>query len=179
MKRQNKQKHGFTLVELILVVLILAIAAMVAVPAFSSASDLQVRATANRIAGDLDFVRGLAITRQQNYAIVFDPVGESYDIRAAGGDESTVITNPLDGRDFAVDLTADSSVGGVNIVSTVFDGTADNAITFDYLGTPYAGNDAGLGSRLAAEGIITLRSRDGSFELQIKVEPVTGTVTID
>ncbi len=177
MKNQDKKMYrfdrGFTLVELILVVLILGIAALVAVPMFASAADIQVRATANRIAADLDYARGLAITRQKNYAVVFDPATEFYDIREAG--EADPIENPLDGGDFEVNLTTDSRVGGVVIDSADFDG--ETTITFDYLGTPYAGE--GTGSILNVLGVITLESRDGSFSLTITVEPMTGCVTIE
>jgi prepilin-type N-terminal cleavage/methylation domain-containing protein len=178
-----KLYRGFTLVELILVVFILSIAALVAVPMFSSAADIQVRSTANRIAADLDYARGLAITRQKNYTLVFNPTGESYDIREAGGDLTDRITNPLDNRPFAVDLTTDSRVGGVNIVSVQDEASAplaDNAITFDYLGAPYEGNAVPVsGSQFNTKGVITLRSRDASFSLTVKVEPMTGYVTIE
>lgn len=172
---QKKQNNGFTLVELIVVVLILSIAALVAIPVFSSAADIQVRSAANRIAADLDYARGLAITRQKNYAVVFDAGSECYDIREAGGD---VITNPLDNTNFVVDLDADSRLGNVNIVSAVFEGV-ESAVTFDYLGTPYAGNDAALTTRLNSEGVITLRSANGGFVLHVNVEPMTGNVEIE
>ncbi len=176
MKNQNTVKlgsgRGFTLVELILVVLILSIAAVIAIPMFSSAADIQVRSAANRIAADLDYARGLAITRQKNYAVVFYPASESYDIREASGD---IIKNPLDNRDFTVNLTADSRVSGVNIDLTNF----TDAVTFDYLGTPYPGNVASPTARLNDTGVITLKSRDGRFTLYVKVEAATGYVTIE
>jgi prepilin-type N-terminal cleavage/methylation domain-containing protein len=169
---RNDKSGGFTLVELILVVLILSIAALVAIPMFSSAADIQVRSVANRIAADLDYARGLAITRQKNYAVVFDPANESYDIREAG---FSIIKNPLDGKDFLVDLTADHRISGVNIESTNF----TDAVTFDYLGTPYPGNVASPTARLNDTGVITLQSKDGRFVIRVKVEPLTGYVTIE
>jgi len=185
MKELNKKTfrlyRGFTLVELIVVVIILAIAALVAVPMFSSAADIQVRATASRIAADLDYARGLAITRQKNYAVVFDPANEFYDIREAG--EADPIENPLDGRDFEVNLATDSRTGAVNIDSiedNLGNTITDNAITFDYLGVPYQGNAVPVsGSQLNTKGVITLRSRDGSFTLTVTVEPMTGCMTIE
>ena len=152
--------RGFTLVELILVVFILAIAALVAVPAFSSAADIQVRSTANRIAADLDYARGLALTRQKNFWVVFDDAAESYAIwwHNPATDTDEIFTNPLTQTNFIVDLANDSRVGGVNIFSANFDGVASDAVTFDYLGTPLAGTPADGGARLAAEGVITLRS---------------------
>jgi prepilin-type N-terminal cleavage/methylation domain-containing protein len=173
MKEQKKHTfrlyRGFTLVELILVVLILSIAAVVAVPMFSSAADIQVRATANRIAADLDYARGLAITRQKDYSVVFDAANELYEIQDVDG---VPITNPLDNKTFTVNLANDARTGGVNIVSADFDG--QTAVTFDYLGTPYA-----AGAPLTPQGVISLRSRDGSFTLTVKVEPVTGYVMIE
>jgi len=180
MKNQNTVKlgsgRGFTLVELILVVLILSIAAVIAIPMFSSAADIQVRSTANRIAADLDYARGLAITRQKNYAVVFYPASESYDIREAG---LSIIKNPLDSKDFLVDLTADHRISGVDIFSANFDTAADNAITFDYLGTPYKGNATPLPeNKLTGTGWITLKSKDGKFVVYVKIEMLTGYVTI-
>jgi prepilin-type N-terminal cleavage/methylation domain-containing protein len=178
--RKLERRCGFTLVELILVVLIISIAAVIAIPMFSSAADIQVRSVANRIAADLDYARGLAITRQKNYAVVFYPVAvsghtaESYDIREVGG---SIIKNPLDNRNFVVDLTADSRVSGVNIFSVNFD--AATAVTFDYLGTPYPGNVASPGTRLSDTGVITLKSKDGTFTVSVYVEPLTGCVTIE
>ncbi|MBM4103415.1 MAG: prepilin-type N-terminal cleavage/methylation domain-containing protein [Planctomycetes bacterium] len=184
---RNDKTSGFTLVEIILVVLILSIAALVAIPMFVSAADVQVRSAANRIAADLDYARGLAITRQKNYTVVFVPdnaststVNESsYDIREAGGTASNIIKNPLDNRNFTVSLAADNRVSSVNILSVNFDAVASNAITFDYLGTPYPGNVASPTVRLNSQGVVTLKSRVGAFTVSVKVEPLTGSVTIE
>jgi prepilin-type N-terminal cleavage/methylation domain-containing protein len=173
--RKLEQLGGFTLVEIIMVVLILSIAVVIAIPMFASAADIQVRSVANRIAADLDYARGLAITRQKNYTVVFYPVAvssptvhaaESYEIIDTA--TSTVITNPLDGRPFTVELTKDSRVSGVNI-DTVKDGLVEiSAITFNYLGTP----------SLTGTGWITLKSKDGTFVVYVKIEMLTGCVTI-
>jgi prepilin-type N-terminal cleavage/methylation domain-containing protein len=182
MKKQNKQtfrlQYGFTLAELIVVVFILSIAALVAVPMFSSAADIQVRATANRIAADLDYARGLAITRQKDFWVEFNDSAESYELwwnNPTSGDDE-IFTNPLTNLPFSVDLTTDSRTGGVKIDLADFGG--DTTITFDYLGTPYAGIGS-AGTRLNAQGVINLESRDGSFVLTVKVEPMTGYVTIE
>ena len=69
---------GFTLIEIIIVVVILGIAAAMAVPMFSGAADMQLRSAANRIAADLDYAKGLAVTHQQPFTVVFSTAGESY-----------------------------------------------------------------------------------------------------
>lgn len=181
--RKLERLSGFTLVELILVVLIISIAAAIAIPMFASAADVQVRSAANQIAADLDYARGLAITRQKNYTVVFvpttSPTGTSYYyLREAGGD---IIDNPLTNQKYIVlykpttvastietyTVYPDSRVSGVRIDS-VKDGLVDiSAITFDYLGTP---------SLLTGPGWITLKS--DTFVVYVKIEMMTGSVTI-
>ncbi len=170
MKRQIQKlrsRRGFTLVEIIIVIVILAIASLVAIPVFSTGADMQVRSAANKIAVDLDYAKGLAVTHQENYSVVFTPGSETYQIQDAGGN---VIDHPLRSGQFIENLSADRRVGRVNIVSTNFDG---DAITFDYLGAPYDGEDT---SSPLNSGRITLTA--DTFTLYVDIEPVTGYVTI-
>lgn len=169
-KRQNRlTAAGFTLIELILIVVIIGIAALMAIPTVSNAADMQVRSAANRLAADLDYAKGLAIAHQRPCAVVFYPDSESYDIRWTDTDE--IVENPtLPGRDFVVNFAAEGSLKRVNLYSTGF---ASNTITFDYLGSPY--NGKGTEEPLNS-GCITLKA--DVFTLYVDVEPVTGYVTI-
>jgi type II secretion system protein H len=165
-------RRGFTLIELIVVVVIIGIAAMIAVPMMSSAADMQVRSAANRIAADLDYAKSLAMTHQKAFTVVFDPDNESYDIRETATD--TVISDPMrPGSSYAIDFTTDSRSSRVDIVDSDFDDHADDAVTFDYLGSPYSGKT--LATALNS-GRVTLTS--DHFTIYVDIEPVTGYVTI-
>jgi prepilin-type N-terminal cleavage/methylation domain-containing protein len=165
-------RQGFTLIELIVVVVIIGIASLIAVPMLSTAADMQVRSAANRIAADLDYAKSLAMTHQKAFSVVFSPSTESYDIRETGTD--TVISDPMrPSQTYAVNFKLDSRSSRVDIVSSSFDSVLSNAITFDYLGSPYSGK--GLANALNS-GRITLTS--DHFTLYVDVEPVTGYVTI-
>ena len=167
----ESRKQGFTLVEIIIVVVILGVAALLAIPAASNAADMQARAAANRIAADLDYAKGLAITHQSRYSVVFDVSGESYEIQDELG---SPVENPLNpGSNFVVDFSTDSRLKQVDVVSADFDSDIECAITFDYLGSPYSGKDT---STPLNSGRITLQADD--FTLTVEVEPVTGYVTI-
>jgi general secretion pathway protein H len=169
--KKNLFSKGFTLIEIIIVVVILGIAAAVVVPTISSAADMQVRSAANRISADLDYAKGLAITHQSFYTIVFDESGESYEILDSTG---SAVENPFTGQDsFVIDFSADSHLSRVDIVTADFDSNIDNAITFDYLGSPYSGTDT---TTPLNSGQIALQADD--FSLTVDVEPVTGYITI-
>ena len=170
-RKFKSENGGFTLIEIIMVVVILGIAAMMAVPMMSSAADMQVRTAANMIAADLEYAKNMAITQQRNYSVVFDIVNETYEIR---DDTATVIDHPVNVvSPFVVDFANDGRLEQVDIVVADFDPGPELTVTFDYLGSPYSGADSG--SPLNA-GSIDLQA--GTFTMTVTVEPVTGYVKI-
>jgi len=152
--------HGFTIVELLIVVVILSIVALTAIPMMSSAASIQIRSAANMIAADLEYARSMAISRGQNHSVVFDKNTDSYKIVDQGG---TVIQHPVKkGFTYVVDFRTESRLSRVDITNAVFNG--DQIVVFDCLGSP----DSGGAVNLQAGGISTT----------ITVEPVTGFVSI-
>ena len=159
--------RGFTIVELLIVVVIIAIAAVMAVPLMSSAGSLQVKSAANMIASDLEYAKSMAISRGRNYSVVFDEDAESYQIEDQDGN---VIPHPVrKGFDYVVDFSA-RGLGKVDIVNASFDSTI--AVKFDFLGSPYDNNGGPLNS-----GVVSLSA--GSSTATVLVEPVTGFITVN
>lgn len=159
---------GFTLIEILLVVVIIAIAAMIAVPMMGSASSVQIRSAANMIAADLEYAKSMAISRQKNYSVVFNTANDYYEVHDPNG----IIGHPVKkGFDYKVDFNSDSRLNKVVIDNADFD--SSNTITFDYLGSPYSGS--GTLNPLNS-GEISLRA--GDFTMTVSVEPVTGFISI-
>jgi prepilin-type N-terminal cleavage/methylation domain-containing protein len=162
--------RGFTLIELIIVIVIISIAALTAVPMMSSAASVQIRSAANMLTADLEYAKSMAISRGQKYSVVFDKNTESYRIEDQDGN---VIPHPVKkGFDYAINFQNDGRLNKVDIVDADFDGTSE--VQFDYLGSPYNGNSppAPLNS-----GVITLQA--GGTTATVSVEAVTGFISIN
>ena len=157
--RLRLARVGFTIIEILIVVVILAIAAMTAMPMLSSAGSVQVRSVANMIAADLEYAKSLAITKGQLFSVDFDTSGDSYEIKDQSG---TTISHPVKkGFDYVIDLQ-DEGFESVDITGANFSGVSE--VEFDYLGSPDNG------------GSVTVQG--GGTTLTISVEAVTGYVTV-
>ena len=151
---------GFTVLEILIVVVILAIASVMVVPMMSSASSIQIRSAANIIAADLEYAKSLAISRGQNFSIEFDTGAESYSLL---DQDDVVISHPIrKGHNYIIDFRNDSRLDKVNIASVSF---ADSKVTFDCLGSPDNG------------GTISLAA--GGTTITIRVVPITGYIRIE
>ena len=158
---------GFTLVELLIVIAIITIAALTAIPMMSSAASVQIRSAGNMLTADLEYAKSMSISRGQNYSVVFDKDTESYRIE---DQDNNVIQHPVKkGFNYIVDFKNDGRLNKVDIVDVDFDATSE--VKFDYLGSPYNGNSTPLNS-----GVISLQA--GGATTTVTVEAVTGFISV-
>ena len=86
--RVSSSKHGFSLVELIVVVAIIAVMTALSMVSFSSLTGSRLTADARKIVNDLCWTRQLAVsghqnyvdTGRQNYIVDFDTLNERYTV---------------------------------------------------------------------------------------------------
>ena len=155
----SNRRGAFTLVEIIIVVLLMGILAAASMPVIgAAAADMKLRATARKLAADLNYIRSLAVTEGAEYGIVYSATGYKA-LKPADGDMDDPglepITHPLTHRPWVVDLSDDQ-------ITLAADFSDESKVMFDSTGAPNA----------AGQIVMTL----GKISTTVTVEASTGRV---
>lgn len=183
------RRHAFTLVELLVTILIMAIAAIVVIPSMGSTGVLRVQALAREVVSDIAFVQSDAVAYQERRVIWFGRVpqtsggalsfdeGNGYSVGVVTGPEFDLTTMWLNNPEnldapFARNFTRPNGQSDATI-SADFGGENPDWLIFDELGgtvSSLTGTDPGQG------GTITVTSALIAYE--IDVEGLTGRTTV-
>lgn len=82
--RSAPRAHGFTLVELLVVISVLAIISGVVLTSFEPSLHDQLVGAAQVVAADVAYARDLAVTHNSKYKLTFQPDGERYYLTHSG-----------------------------------------------------------------------------------------------
>ena len=170
--------RAFTLIEILVVVVILGIAAAIVVPAIGSRSDLKATSAARMIMADLIYAQNRSISQQKKHYVRFDKTAQTYEVLEPVGTPAvlTLINHPVDASKFVVKLGS----GGAKPIRDVMidDATFDNKtiLAFDELGTPLVYDAATNSDTPMNAGKIVLAC--GTLKLTIIVEPFSGELRL-
>jgi general secretion pathway protein H len=160
--------RAYTLVELLIVVVLLGIAAAMVIPQMGSANALRVQSVVRSIVADIGITQSDALARQQPRAIVFDTTNNNYKIYQ-------VRNGAYQPQDLLQTVTlfetGDTGLVG-KIESAKFDATS-SVLVFDELGGPVKSVSD---SSASSGGTIRVSGYGSVYD--INVEAYTGRVTV-
>jgi MSHA pilin protein MshC len=154
--------HGFTLVELVVIITLLGILAFVAVPRFMNQGAVNVSVMAEQLANDIRFTQSLAMTSGQGNRI--NLTAATYQITTSAG---VPIVHPVTGNTAPIPLN-NASLSGYSPPLT------NSYVAFDSKGVPYT--DVATNTVLVANATITLTT--GGNTRTVVISPQTGRVVV-
>ncbi len=181
MLRRTSKRSGFSLVELLIVVSLIAIIAGAILPSISEGIPQQLESAARIVARDMAYCRSLGVSNSSTYEVVFDLTGNQYEITHTGADTTldalppSVFRKPGDPPDrHIVSLSDTPRVGPEIRLASVLtnSGTATAVDRVEY---------GPLGETTRAIEIVIWLSAGGTNNVRyipLRINPMTGIATI-
>ena len=146
--------HGFTLVELVAVMVIVGVLALTAAPTLRSINNTRATMAAKQLLHDLTLARHRAVATGSRTWVVFDVPGQSWSMLAEdpsnpGRTNAVAVSDTATGRPF-VQMLNSGSYPGVELATVDFDGNVE--IGFDWLGCSLGAAE----TPLVVPGLVTM-----------------------
>ena len=168
----HPRRSGFTLIEILMVVVILGIASAVILPEMSSRDDQRCASAARTLMADLLYAQNRSIAYQTRHYVQFNIATNTWQVMVdSGGSPGSVITNPISGMPYA-NTVGTGALSKVSLNSVNFDG--NTTISFDQMGVPYSWSAAG-GNVAMISGSIVFKA--GTNQMTVQVSPYSGEIT--
>ena len=160
MDKTLRQQNGFTIIELLVVIVIIAVISALAVPRFITSPNLD--AQTQQILGDLRYAQMLAITHGQRFRVNFT-LPSTYGITNLAG---TAVTNPSTNTS-TITLASGITISGLTNLP-------NNLVAFDERGIPYSNSTATTALSANATIIVTRNAQSRT----IVITQQTGSMSV-
>ncbi len=182
MKNAPRYPAGYTLVELVITITVLAVIAAIAVPAFSPVDDKELQQVAAEFAGAIRFARTESIRTGEPHGFRF--LVNQYRIRVFTADTSVNpwtwvwdVYHPVSKQLYDYTFPADLAGSAVPVTHVpVYRSTCDRqgAVYFDANGTPWC-----LEPETALLESYELDFEAGNARATVRLDGITGRVTVE
>jgi len=162
--------RGFTLIEILCVVILMAIIAVVVIPQLNERGDIKAAAAARVVMADIMYAQNRAIAKQAMQYVKFDVVAHTYEVQE--GTPPSTVTNPVTLKTYTQTFNS-TAIPDVTLTSVGFDGK--DTLAFDEIGAPYAYDS--VASTSAALSVGTIKIAAGTYTMTLTVQPYTGEIT--
>ena len=152
-------QKGFTLIELVIILVLLGIVAVFVAPRLGNVPSMNAAALSDKLRADIRYAQNLAMTRNQRGRVTFRNAPNGYDVTLGGNP----VIDPAGSGNLSVTLNTGNYVGISIAIPTGFSG---NYVEFDSMGVPY---DSG-GALAAAKSVTVANGQT------VTVTPQTGAV---
>lgn len=173
---RSRSECGYTLVEVLVLVVILGIAGSMVIPSLGQTHVLRVQAAVRTIVSDITYAQSDALAFQSGRAVLFDADTNSYRLLEVNGltldpANDTLYDPQGPGQQYIVSLD-DDRFGGARIQNVDFDGTS--SLIFDEIGGPVEAPGSDV---LSSGGSLEVAGPDTLW--RINVAAFSGKVTVE
>lgn len=173
----TRRVRGFTLVEILVVVVILGIIATVVGVSIGTRDDLKVQATARVLVANLQYAQSRAVVRREPHYVTIGAAGADLRLAVRSGGLWSTLKHPIDKKDFRMIFGPSGSGGGQDVVLKTEDFNGNAVFGFDETGTPFFCDGDG-NNRVEASTVASFTLQAGEHELVVSIQPITGEISI-
>ena len=165
-RHRPSTRRGYTLVEVLIVVVIVGIAGVIVVPGMMRSGTMGIQAATRSVMADLLYAQNQAVAHQRPFGVQFSTGTDAY--RVIDEDGQTIEGSWRmggGGEGYAISFRDDRRFQGVELIQATFTGEPEKTVWFNAMGAPSEG------------GAVVLEFEQTRYRVQ--VAPFTGRVAVE